>query len=296
MFLISSQLVVMVGPKAKPVESHCAISYFLSLTLYCYFRCEEGYYGDPISRQPCEPCLCPDIQGSGRFFATSCHHDPRSLGLTCVCSEGHEGAGYLDPPLYLSACRTDLIRFSFCDSFRTKMWQVQPWLLRQSGIARCRLWAVSLQQQHWPGWPQRLWRRDGRVSTLPPQHHGTALPRMQTWFLWQRSGTGLQRYISGPCVCVHACKCDLLFDRMLVRSSGDGGDSLSSWESLFLQLADRTVPLQEGGCGHPLRRVRGRILEHGRSVGMSALQLWSCKLSVLRLWQGKRTRVPRRPD
>ncbi|XP_029687706.1 laminin subunit beta-4 isoform X3 [Takifugu rubripes] len=54
-------------------------------------RCEEGYYGDPTSGQPCESCLCPDIQGSGRFFATSCHHEPRSLGLTCACREGHQG-------------------------------------------------------------------------------------------------------------------------------------------------------------------------------------------------------------
>lgn len=61
--------------------------------LYYCSRCEEGYYGDPTARQPCESCLCPDIQGSGRFFATSCHHEPRSLGLTCACREGHEGIG-----------------------------------------------------------------------------------------------------------------------------------------------------------------------------------------------------------
>uniref|UniRef100_A0A4W6C4H5 Laminin subunit beta-1 n=1 Tax=Lates calcarifer TaxID=8187 RepID=A0A4W6C4H5_LATCA len=54
-------------------------------------RCEEGYYGDPVSRQPCQPCLCPDVQRSGRFFATSCQHDPQSLSLTCSCREGHTG-------------------------------------------------------------------------------------------------------------------------------------------------------------------------------------------------------------
>uniref|UniRef100_UPI0037E8F603 laminin subunit beta-4 n=1 Tax=Semicossyphus pulcher TaxID=241346 RepID=UPI0037E8F603 len=50
-------------------------------------RCEEGYYGNP-----CQPCLCPDIQSSGRFFATSCQQDPQSLSPFCICREGHTGA------------------------------------------------------------------------------------------------------------------------------------------------------------------------------------------------------------
>ncbi|KAG7233023.1 hypothetical protein INR49_007538 [Caranx melampygus] len=54
-------------------------------------RCVEGYYGNPVSRQSCQPCLCPDIQGSGRFFAISCHHDPQSFGFTCSCKRGHTG-------------------------------------------------------------------------------------------------------------------------------------------------------------------------------------------------------------
>ncbi|XP_067447150.1 laminin subunit beta-4 [Thunnus thynnus] len=54
-------------------------------------RCVEGYYGSPDSRQPCQPCLCPDVQSSGRFFATSCHNNPQSLSLTCNCWEGHTG-------------------------------------------------------------------------------------------------------------------------------------------------------------------------------------------------------------
>lgn len=54
-------------------------------------RCVEGYYGDPISRQACQPCLCPDVLSSGRFFATSCQHDPQSLRLICKCQEGHTG-------------------------------------------------------------------------------------------------------------------------------------------------------------------------------------------------------------
>ncbi|XP_034090119.1 LOW QUALITY PROTEIN: laminin subunit beta-4-like, partial [Gymnodraco acuticeps] len=50
-----------------------------------------GFYGDPVSRRPCEPCLCPGVQGSGRFFATSCRPDPESLSLSCDCSSGHSG-------------------------------------------------------------------------------------------------------------------------------------------------------------------------------------------------------------
>ncbi|XP_068452578.1 laminin subunit beta-4 [Clinocottus analis] len=54
-------------------------------------RCVEGYLGDPGSGQPCQPCLCPEVTNSGRFFATSCQHDPQSLSLTCTCREGHAG-------------------------------------------------------------------------------------------------------------------------------------------------------------------------------------------------------------
>lgn len=90
-----------VGPNCDRSASRstsCSVLgfYFLSHACCGCFRCEEGYYGDPVSRQPCEPCLCPDIQGSRRFFATSCHHDPQSLSLTCACREGHEGASPQD--------------------------------------------------------------------------------------------------------------------------------------------------------------------------------------------------------
>ncbi|XP_069572970.1 laminin subunit beta-4 isoform X2 [Brachyistius frenatus] len=54
-------------------------------------RCLEGYYGNPVSGQSCRPCLCPDVLSSGRFFATSCQHDPQSLSLSCNCREGHTG-------------------------------------------------------------------------------------------------------------------------------------------------------------------------------------------------------------
>lgn len=73
---------------------------------------------------------------------------------------------------------------------------MQPWFLWRPGLARGQLWGVSLQQQHWLGRPQRLRRSDGRMSTLPPQHDGTTLPRLQTWLLRQRPGPGLQRFIT----------------------------------------------------------------------------------------------------
>uniref|UniRef100_A0AAQ5YRY5 Uncharacterized protein n=1 Tax=Amphiprion ocellaris TaxID=80972 RepID=A0AAQ5YRY5_AMPOC len=50
-----------------------------------------GYHGDPTSGQPCQPCLCPDVWSSGRFFATSCQYEPQSLSLTCTCQQGHTG-------------------------------------------------------------------------------------------------------------------------------------------------------------------------------------------------------------
>ncbi|XP_028287743.1 laminin subunit beta-4 isoform X2 [Parambassis ranga] len=54
-------------------------------------RCVEGYYGNPVYRQHCQPCLCPDVLSSGRFFATSCQYDSQTLSLTCNCREGHTG-------------------------------------------------------------------------------------------------------------------------------------------------------------------------------------------------------------
>ncbi|KAK7893121.1 hypothetical protein WMY93_022273 [Mugilogobius chulae] len=53
--------------------------------------CVEGYYGSPESRVPCEPCLCPDLLETGRFFASSCERDPDTQRLSCRCREGHTG-------------------------------------------------------------------------------------------------------------------------------------------------------------------------------------------------------------
>ncbi|XP_066523971.1 laminin subunit beta-4 [Hoplias malabaricus] len=54
-------------------------------------RCVEGYFGDPVSRETCLPCQCPDVKGSGRFFARTCSKDPNALVPICECETGHQG-------------------------------------------------------------------------------------------------------------------------------------------------------------------------------------------------------------
>ncbi|XP_078409588.1 laminin subunit beta-4 [Cetorhinus maximus] len=54
-------------------------------------RCSEGYFGNPTLNEPCQPCQCPDIPNSGRYFAYSCYEDPRTVQLVCTCLEGHTG-------------------------------------------------------------------------------------------------------------------------------------------------------------------------------------------------------------
>ncbi|XP_069765550.1 laminin subunit beta-4 [Narcine bancroftii] len=57
---------------------------------YCE-RCSEGYYGNPTLNEPCQPCRCPDIPNSGRYFAHSCSEDPQTKQQTCNCFEGYTG-------------------------------------------------------------------------------------------------------------------------------------------------------------------------------------------------------------
>lgn len=83
-----------VGPRRTSV---CGLLCRPSRARRCCFRCEEGYYGDPPSGQPCEPCRCPDVRGSGRFFATSCRQEGQRPGLTCACREGHRGRSPVCP-------------------------------------------------------------------------------------------------------------------------------------------------------------------------------------------------------
>uniref|UniRef100_A0A8C3TGU4 Laminin subunit beta 4 n=1 Tax=Chelydra serpentina TaxID=8475 RepID=A0A8C3TGU4_CHESE len=54
-------------------------------------RCVDGYYGNPLTREPCRPCMCPESPASNRYFAHSCHQDPRTLQLVCNCLEGYSG-------------------------------------------------------------------------------------------------------------------------------------------------------------------------------------------------------------
>ncbi|MBN3300896.1 LAMB4 protein, partial [Amia calva] len=54
-------------------------------------RQAQRYYGDPVFREPCEPCLCPESKASGRYFAHSCSKDQNSLHVVCNCRDGYSG-------------------------------------------------------------------------------------------------------------------------------------------------------------------------------------------------------------
>ncbi|XP_075455855.1 laminin subunit beta-4 isoform X2 [Ascaphus truei] len=62
-------------------------------------RCLDNYFGNPILRQPCRPCMCPESPTSNQYFARSCHQDPDSLELVCSCLEGYTGSNCNECPI-----------------------------------------------------------------------------------------------------------------------------------------------------------------------------------------------------
>lgn len=58
---------------------------------YTFGRCMDGYYGNPLKREPCHPCMCPDAPTSSRYFAHSCYQDPWTQELVCNCFVGYSG-------------------------------------------------------------------------------------------------------------------------------------------------------------------------------------------------------------
>ncbi|XP_040199485.1 laminin subunit beta-4-like isoform X1 [Rana temporaria] len=54
-------------------------------------RCLDNYFGNPLSGQPCQPCMCPGSPTSGQYFAYSCQQNPDTLEVTCNCLEGYTG-------------------------------------------------------------------------------------------------------------------------------------------------------------------------------------------------------------
>ncbi|KAF7246577.1 Laminin subunit beta-4 [Varanus komodoensis] len=56
-------------------------------------RCVDGYYGDPLKRESCRPCMCPDSPLSSRYFAHSCYQDPWTMQLICNCFAGYTDYG-----------------------------------------------------------------------------------------------------------------------------------------------------------------------------------------------------------
>ncbi|KAG9345889.1 hypothetical protein JZ751_009045 [Albula glossodonta] len=83
-------------PQCRPCQcngmaDHCDPVTGVCLGCRDYSTGPNCYFGDPIFREPCEPCLCPDTQDSGRFFASSCSKDDNTQQLRCACNPGHTG-------------------------------------------------------------------------------------------------------------------------------------------------------------------------------------------------------------
>lgn len=58
-----------------------------------FYRCINGYYGDPrvSAGIPCRPCPCPGPQGFGHSYADQCQLDPNTQDVVCECDDGYAG-------------------------------------------------------------------------------------------------------------------------------------------------------------------------------------------------------------
>ncbi|XP_075062065.1 laminin subunit beta-4 [Mixophyes fleayi] len=61
-------------------------------------RCLDNYFGNPLLKQPCRPCMCPDSPTSNQYFAHSCQQDPDTLEVKCNCLDGYTGKSCKECP------------------------------------------------------------------------------------------------------------------------------------------------------------------------------------------------------
>lgn len=77
----------------EQITINCGV--YLNKPFYHFYRCANGYYGNPVlgraSSGQCRPCPCPDGPNSGRHFAASCYQDNRNRQIICNCNQGYTG-------------------------------------------------------------------------------------------------------------------------------------------------------------------------------------------------------------
>lgn len=100
----------------EQITINCGV--YLNKPFYHFYRCANGYYGNPVlgraSSGQCRPCPCPDGPNSGRHFAASCYQDNRNRQIVCNCNQGYTGKP--KTMLVLLICLHFSLRFSFCSS------------------------------------------------------------------------------------------------------------------------------------------------------------------------------------
>ncbi|NXS91471.1 LAMB4 protein, partial [Jacana jacana] len=75
-----------------PVTGVCLGCRGFTTGSHCERQCMDGYYGNPLGREPCRPCMCPGAPTTNRYFASSCYQDSKSAQLVCNCLEGYSGS------------------------------------------------------------------------------------------------------------------------------------------------------------------------------------------------------------